>query len=223
MRASCVSFWSSDMTGHSLDVKWELAVTDVISVLRVWCVTLTKTPQTSKKATAVLIAFIHNNSGSTKRDFQRITMMLCLDLHGYTTGFLEQWLVFNILPWWKIYRWLEVWRSRAWEHYKHHAISRHCGGIRMWMGLVRWRMQLRKPVFWKAMLDKGNKAGWRSVTSLFYRWESSAMCGQTAPSADLYYQDMLLHSENIRLEITQIVMGFDPWCCPSAFVIYRLI
>lgn len=57
------------------------------------------------------MAFIHNNIGSTKRGlgllfyqnqaylyFQKnhrdvvFGSLLCLDLHGYTTGFLEQWI-----------------------------------------------------------------------------------------------------------------------------------
>ncbi len=72
--------------------------------------------------------------------------LLHLDLNGYTTVFQSSGLgsFFKILPWWKIYPWLEVWRSRAWEYYKHHAISWHCGGINtaLLLGLVRWRMQL---------------------------------------------------------------------------------
>ncbi len=72
--------------------------------------------------------------------------LLHLDLNGYTTVFQSSGLgsFFKILPWWKMYPWLKVWRSRAWEYYKHHAISRHCGDINtaLLLGLVRWRMQL---------------------------------------------------------------------------------
>lgn len=173
-----------------------------------------------------------------------------LDLNGYTTVFQSSGLgsFFKILPGWKIYPWLEVWRSRAWEYYKHHAISWHCGCISMAhckQGLVRWRMQLRKLTFRKVMGWQRNKAGWRchshhcviitcnivdnlkhSVTHI--KPTQIDLCWQMAPSADRLSSFLLLillghNYSRWGLEIRRTNWDELLHLSSSALLIYRVI
>lgn len=119
--------------------------------------------------TPVKMPFIHNNIGLNKRGlgllfyqnqaylyFPKITVMFFWVLAMFGLTWLHNrffravdWAFFDILPWWKIYPWLEVWRSRAWEHYKHHAISRHCGGISiLWIGVGEMKNATTKANAW---------------------------------------------------------------------------